>query len=554
MSSSAAILSGPALAPRSENLIEVDGLSKAYGPVRVLSGVSFKVPRRSVVTLVGENGAGKSTIFNILSGLTAPDSGEIRLGGRVIRLNSHSAAVALGITRVFQEQALVPNVPVYENLLLGEEARFTRFGQWTDRESMIRVARRIVAEAGLDVDVRRRTGDYDFSTRQSIEIARACLTPTIVRGIAEPLVLLDEPTSALDRRDEERFFALVRKIRRYGSLLFVSHRLTEVLDISDVIYVLKDGEMVARVAPQETDEHRLHGYMVGRERAADYYYENRQRRDFAEGLALRVKGIQHKAGAPCISLDIRPGEILGVGGLLDSGKSELGKAIAGVAPPTAGRVALGAGPLRKPDIGSATRDGLGYIPAERLFEGIIANLPTAWNLTIGSGGDLFSNRLGLWRRKQERRATERHIDALAIRSARPDLKMNRLSGGNQQKVVLARWLERKPNVLILDNPTRGVDAGAKQEIYRVLRDLTDDGVAIILITDELLELVGLSNRILILRHGDVVAEVPAPPNAKPAEQDLVALMLNDPRQPQAQRSPAPQTTNPIEPHTLETAP
>lgn len=511
--------------PPQADLLAVRNLSKAYGPVTVISDVSFDVPARSVVTLVGENGAGKSTIFNILSGLTRPDGGTITLGGHPFRPDRHKAAVGLGVTRVFQEQSLVHNVPVYENLLIGEEHRYARFGQWVDRKAMVRDARRIIAEAGLDVDVERRTGDYDFSTRQSIEIARACLTPTLIRGVKEPLILLDEPTSALDRRDERTFFDLVRKVRQYGSLLFVSHRMAEVLDISDVIYVLKDGELVARLRPDETDEHNLHGLMVGRERASDYYYEARQHRDLQPQSALSVNGVRAVAGATKVTFEVKPGEILGIGGLLDSGKSELGKAISGVVPPVEGTVALKDGQPQVPDIRRTTRAGLGYIPAERLVEGIIPAFPVAWNFSVGSGGDLFSNRAGFWRVGAERHAAQKHIEALAVRSAQPETPMRRLSGGNQQKVVLARWLERRPDVLVLDNPTRGVDAGAKQEIYRVLRDLTDQGVAIVLITDELLELIGLSNRILIMRRGAVVADVPAPPDAKPSEQDLVALML-----------------------------
>ncbi len=514
------------------NLLEVRALSKSYGPVKVITDVSFDVPRRSVVTLVGENGAGKSTLFNILSGLTRSDSGELRLAGNVYAPTSNSHAAMLGVTRVFQEQSLVHNVPVYENLLMGEEARFTRFGQWVDRKAMIAAAHRIIEEAGLDVDVRRQTGDYDFSTRQSIEIARACLTPTLLRGLKEPLILLDEPTSALDRRDEEAFFDLVRKVRAYGSLLFVSHRLSEVLNISDIIYVLKDGEIVTRVTPSETNEHELHGHMVGRERAADYYYEGRQNARSDKSPALKVEGVRLSAGGPVVDLSVQPGEILGIGGLLDSGKSELGKAIAGVTPPLEGQVSLGGRPAARPNVESLISAGLGYIPAERLVEGIIPAFPVGWNLSIGSG-DIFSSLLGLWLHRKERRVAQAHIDALAIRSATPGLPMQRLSGGNQQKVVLARWIERRPEVLILDNPTRGVDAGAKQEIYRILRDLTDEGIAIILITDELLELLGLSNRILIMQHGGVTSEIEAPAHAKPEEQDLVARMLPSGKSPRA---------------------
>lgn len=514
-------------------LFQACDLTKAYGDTVVLDSVAFEVPAHSVVSFVGENGAGKSTLLNILSGIAQADAGAMRLAGQDYRPASYGSAVRRGVSRVFQEQSLIANVPVYENLLLGEEQRFARAGQLLDKRAMIAAAERIVEEAGIDVDVRRRTGDHDFSKRQSIEIARACLAPTHLLGVERPFILLDEPTSALDRRDEEAFFRLVAKVKQRGSLLFVSHRLTEVLALSDIIYVLKDGQLVARLDPATADERMLHGLMVGRQRAADYYHEKRQRAVFGAPVRLEARKLDRPGIFTDISLSVRAGEVVGIGGLLDSGKSALGKAIAGVERPASGTVALAGGAHRTPAIGRFVRQGLGYVPAERLAEGMIAAFSVAWNISLASGGDRQTNRFGLWRRRLETATAERYTRDFAIRSATPGLRCARLSGGNQQKVVLARWLSRDPGVLVLDNPTRGVDAGAKEEIYRLIRDLADRGVAILLITDELLELIGLSNRILVLQRGRIAAEIPAPPDAKPGERELVAWMLPQSLEPQA---------------------
>ncbi|GGC45867.1 sugar ABC transporter ATP-binding protein [Chelatococcus reniformis] len=544
--------SGPLLPAAPGLLFEAEGLTKHYGPNPILQDVGFAVPRNKVVSFVGENGAGKSTLFNILSGIVAPDAGRMRIGGVAYQPRDYGEATRRGVARVFQEQSLILNVPVYENLLIGQEARFARLGQVLDRPAMIAAAERIIDDAGLDVDVRRRTGDYDFSKRQSIEIARACLAGIHLAAIDEPVVLLDEPTSALDRRDEEAFFRLVAKIRARGSLLFVSHRLTEVLDVSDVIYVLKDGRLVAELAPGGTSEADLHGYMVGRERAADYYYERRQRvLAPAAPVVLQARALAREGAFEPIDLAVRAGEIVGIGGLLDSGKSALGKAVAGVDPPTSGTVSLDGGPDAQPDIGRFVRQGLGYVPAERMAEGLIADASVAWNISLASGADLFSNILGVWRRRREIAIAEHYVRSLAIRSAAADVRAARLSGGNQQKAVLARWLCREPKVLVLDNPTRGVDAGAKEEIYRLVRDLADKGVAILLITDELLELIGLANRIIVLQRGRRVAEVPAPASAKPTERELVALML--PQSGRADGVPGPAVADPVDPNEPELA-
>ena len=506
---------------RSE-LLRVSRVAKSYGPIPILHDVSIVVPARSIVGLVGENGAGKTTLFNIITGLARPDRGTMLYRGKPFAPRTYGEAFALGISRVFQEQSLVLNVPVYENLVLSQEHRFTRFGQFIKRGAMIRVAEQIVEDAGLDVDVRRNAGAYDFSRRQAIEIARACLAPKHLMGIEDPLVLLDEPTSALDQQDENAFIDLVTRMKQHASFIFVSHRLTEVREISDTIVVMKDGRLSGALLPEQADEKTLHGLMVGRERADDYYHVEQQRELSDEKIVCQVRGLSDTDFSD-VSFELRAGEVLGIGGLLDSGKSALGRAVAGVQPPRFGTVALDGGPPLRPNIRNFVHQGLGYVPAERLVEGIIPAFSLAVNLSLPSA-DRFSS-YGIWRPGLEKIAAIDAIRQFSIRSGTPSIPLRNLSGGNQQKVVLARWLQRELSVLVLDNPTRGVDAGAKEEIYQHIRRLTAEGVGVVLITDELTELIGLANRILIMQRGRVITEIPAPPDAKPSEHDLIPHML-----------------------------
>jgi ribose transport system ATP-binding protein len=506
-------------------LLEARGLSKRFGANLVLDDVSIELAANSIVGIVGENGAGKSTLFNVLCGVVRPDTGEIRAHGRPFAPRNLAEANRHGVSRVFQEQALIPNATVYENLLLGHEERFSRGGV-LDQTAMMAVAERILRRAKVAVDVRAVVGELDFSKRQLVEIARACLTPQEVLGIAAGVVLLDEPTASLQKEEERAFFDMVASLREHASVLFVSHRLSEVLAVSDRVYVLKDGRLVADLPTAGTSERRLHALMVGRERDADYYHEGRQRTVDSEALLFAVEGLSRRGHFSDVSFTVRHGEILGIGGLLLSGKEMLGKVLAGVVPSHAGRVQLGAveGP---PEVERLIAAGLGYVPAERQLEGMIQDFPVAWNISLASGRDLVAGRFGSWRGAREQALAERYIDALQIRGARPATPCRALSGGNQQKVVLARWLCRDLRVLVLDNPTRGVDAGAKEEIYGFLRALTDRGVAIVLITDELLELIGLANRIAIMRRGRIAAMIDAPAAAKPGERQLIQLMLED---------------------------
>jgi ribose transport system ATP-binding protein len=507
------------------DILRIEGVSKRFGDALVLDDVGFSVPANSVVGIVGENGAGKSTLFNILSGIMRPDSGRIQFRGDEMHAANYKEANLLGISRVFQEQALIPNIAVYENILLSHEARFTRFGQFLDKRQMIKVAQRIADSMQLDVDVRRRTSDYDFSKRQSIEIARACLVPREVLSISAPLVLLDEPTSALEKSEEEAFFRLIRNIREHGSVLFVSHRLGEVLSVCDLIHVLKDGRLVATVNPAETDERSLHGLMVGRERDADYYHEESQGNVEGRNVLVKVGDLSLPAHYQGVTFDVREGEVFGIGGLLDSGKSHLGKGIAGLLRPESGTVRIAAAEAARPNFRDLISQGLAYLPSERSAEGIILPFSVAWNTSLAGGQDIFSTALGFWRAALEDRVARRYINELDVKADGPRSLCETLSGGNQQKVVLAKWLCRSPRAIILDNPTRGVDAGAKEEVYKLIRKLTASGACVILITDELLELIGLSHRIAVMRGGQLSAILDAPPKNKPSERELVALML-----------------------------
>lgn len=502
------------------------GLTKRFGETMALDKVDITLGLNRVIGLVGENGAGKSTLLNVLSGITAADSGSLDVQGTRQQMASYVEAQRLGIARVFQEQALIANVPVFENLLLGCEGRFTRWGQVLRRRDMIRLAQQMVDQAGARIDVRRMTSQLSFSERQLVEIVRASMAPSMLFGAERPIVLLDEPTASLEKNDEAIFFELLEKIRRRGTVLFVSHRLTEVLRVCDEIVVLKDGRRVGTVDPSGATERELHRLMVGRERDVDYYHESRQRDGNFHDAAFAARRLSRAGAYHDVTLEVGQGEILGIGGLLESGKSELGKGLAGIERPDRGDISIAGGPWHSPNIQRLVPQGVGYVPAERLVEGMIASQPVGWNISLASGGDLFTTRFGMWRHRLEQEVGNRMIARLGIKARSPQTPCMRLSGGNQQKVVLARWLARHLRVLILDNPTRGIDAGAKEEIYGLLRALCDEGVAVVLITDELLELIGLSNRIAIMWHGRVCITIAAPAKAKPTEQALVALMLS----------------------------
>ncbi len=510
-------------------VLEVRELCKSFRAVVALDHVSLQINRGEIVGIVGENGAGKSTLLNILSGTERRDSGKILLNGDgEIAPRNYLEANRLGIWRVFQDPAVIPGIPVYENLFLGHADKFTRLGSVLDKRAMVREAKRIVHEMRLEIDVTQPTYRYNFAVRQALEVAKASMLSEVL-GLESSVVLFDEPTTSLSHVEVEALLALMRELQRRGSsVVFVSHRLSEIFLVCSRLYVMKDGVLAAEVMADETEPTELHELMVGRVREKDYYLEGEQVEVTGKPVSVRVTDLNLTGELSDISFEVRQGEVLGLGGVIGSGKSELGRVLAGLSKPDSGTIEInGTGIVNRLTPPKAKAAGIGYVPPDRSFEGIIANFSVASNITLPSGESDrlgFTNRLGVWNLGRERQVARDAVEKFRIRGT-PGALAATMSGGNQQKITVAKWVRREPVVLILDNPTRGVDVGARAEIYRIIRDLARSGTAIILISDDLVELVGLSNRILVLNSGTIATTVDAPPDQKPSEQEIVSHMI-----------------------------
>jgi ribose transport system ATP-binding protein len=504
-----------------------DSIGKSYGGIPVLRNVSFEIRRSEILGIAGENGAGKSTMLRIVSGIANPDTGTLVLDGAPYAPSGYTAAVRSGISMVFQEQALVPNITVYENLFLAHEKLFrNRFG-FVDRNAAVRAATTALETLNLGhINPRRQLREFGFEDRQMIEIARAFALATLYR-IAEPIILLDEPTAAIAEREVESLFRRVEALKYRGSFVLVTHRLSEYIRLCDRVYVFKDGENIGEVDRDGMCEERLHELMVGRVRAKHYYKEDRQKCTSSEGIAAIEVCNLSGCGVKDVSFALHRGEVLGIGGLLGCGKEDVGQAIIGAAPfPEGGEILVDgrALPIRR-RVEAAISAGVGYVPRERRVEGLIPYLPLRWNVSMATLGRLRRLRVPWIDTASESRLVNAQINLLRIKASDPMQLCTHLSGGNQQKVVLAKWLMRGSRILILQNPTRGIDVGVKEEIYALIRDLSEDGVAILLITDDLPELIGLSHRILLMRDGRVAKDCSTPADAKPAEDELIKYMV-----------------------------
>ncbi|WP_159498546.1 sugar ABC transporter ATP-binding protein [Microbacterium sp. 18062] len=514
----------PSTAPR----LEVRGITRSFAGRRVLGPVSFAALPGEVIGLVGENGAGKSTLLNILSGVLTHDSGDILLDGEAFAPSGYRRANERGIFRVYQDSVLIPSLTVEENLLLGWEDRFTRPLGTIDGRRRRAAARRALERVGLPQRLSgARAGTLGQGTRQLLAFAKA-LSAIETLGTAQPIILLDEPTTSLDSAAEHRFLAVVEELRAAGATIFlVSHLLQEVLAATSRVIVLKDGSVTAQLSADQTDETELHRHMVGRERLANYYLEDRQgahREDASAPPRLVVDGLVLPALGTSVSFDVRAGEVLGFAGLEDSGKTELGRALAG-AEPAAGTVRVDGSPSTPRTTRAAIDAGIVYVPADRPELGVIREASIERNIQVGSLHDRYANRAGIVRAGVSRAAARRLIDTFGIVARGERQPVGELSGGNQQKVVLARWLSRDPSVIVLDSPTQGVDTGARAAIYREIRNAAAAGAAIVLLSEDLTEVIGLSDRVAVLRRGTIQAIIDAPAPAKPEEAEILGRMM-----------------------------
>jgi ribose transport system ATP-binding protein len=498
------------------SLVAVD---KSFPGVHALKRVSIEIGRGEVVGLIGENGAGKSTLMKVLSGVYQPDTGQILIAGQPTRLLDAADANKKGIGMVFQEQSLLTNLTVGENIYLGNEAQFTRLGivNWS---ALYAAAARQLAKVQVDVDPRMRTEDLDFAARQMVELAKALTLEEHAGG--HLVILLDEPTSVLERAEIEVLFSRVRALRSRASFIFVSHRLDEVLEVSDRIYVMKDGAVVADLKTTDADVTKLHHLMVGRNLQAEYYREPLQK-PFRDDVLIEADRLSLGQAYKDVSFKLHAGEILGIAGVIGSGREELARTLAGFAPHTGGKLLIGRREVRLKTPAEAVDLGIGYIPRERRVEGLVLFLSVAANITLADIGGLI--RHGFISASEERRLAKTWVDRLRVQTPGIETLCLSLSGGNQQKVVLAKWLNAKAKVLILDHPTRGIDVGAKEEVYELVRAVTAEGVAVILASDTLEETIGLSHTVLVMRDGEVTFRTDALPGQKPRQVDLIGHMV-----------------------------
>jgi ABC-type sugar transport system ATPase subunit len=492
-------------------LLSLQSVSKRFPGVAALSEVSLDVRAGEVHAVMGENGAGKSTLMKIAAGVHRPDGGRILLEGREVTLARPSDATALGLFTVFQELTVLPNRSVAENLLIGREP-VAAGGLWLDKRALVAEAQAALDRLGVPIDARAPAGQLSAGQRQMVEIARA--------AAREPRVLvLDEPTSSLGQAEEERLFTLVGRLKADGvGIVYITHRMSEVFRLSDRITVLRDGRLVATGPAGDFTRETLIRAMVGRA------VEERRHGTATERLpvAFEVRGLARAPVVRGAELALHAGEVLGVAGLMGAGRTELARLMAGIDRPTGGTMALFGEPYAPRDVAEAVGRGVAYVSEDRKALGVVLAHSVADNVALPSLPRLA--RRGVVSRGAVRALAQDWMRRLGVRAASPDVAVETLSGGNQQKVALARWLAVGPRVIILDEPTRGVDVGAKAEIYALIRRLAAEGAAVMVISSELPEVLQLSDRIAVMAAGRVAGILPA---ATATEEGLLDLAFRE---------------------------
>jgi galactofuranose transport system ATP-binding protein len=480
-------------------LLEVTGLSKGFPGVKALDSVDLKVQTGEIHALMGENGAGKSTLIKVLTGVFPRDAGETRLEGQMIAPKSPREAEALGISTVYQEINLIPHLSVAENVCLGRQPTWAGAIRW---RAITRRARAALARLELSIDVNRQLSSYSIAIQQMVAIARAL-------DISAKLLILDEPTSSLDKTEVEELFKKLRRLRGDGlGIIFITHFLEQVYEVSDLITVLRNGCRVGCFATKDLPRIKLVSHMIGK--AVQQVEALEQKRAStatirSDSPILAARGLGRKGSIQPLDLDIRPGEVVGLAGLLGSGRTETARLLFGVDRPDQGTLLIKNRAVRFNSPRVAIRYRMALTPEDRKVAGIVPNLTVRENIVLA----LQASR-GSWRRlsiTEQEKLADRFIQSLDIKTPTREQIVRNLSGGNQQKVLLARWLATEPKLFILDEPTRGIDVGAKAEIEKLIQSLRQDGLAVLFISSELEEIVRQSQRVVVLRDRQKIGEL-----------------------------------------------
>jgi len=474
-------------------LLSMKNIDKSFPGVHALRDVSLSLRHGEVHGLIGENGAGKSTLMKVLSGVYQAEKGQIFWEGQEIHIGSTSQATAIGISIIYQELNLMPNMSIRENIFLGRERK--KAGFLMDFRATTEQARHYTDMVGLNVDVNTLVGELSLAQRQMVEVAKALSTNA-------KLIVMDEPTSALTDRETEILMNVIRRLKQNDvTVVFISHRMSELFEISDRITVLRDGECIGTVETSQCTEDRLIDMMVGR--TIDDIYPRVEVEQ--GGVILEASHLNAGSMVQDVSFQLHKGEILGFAGLVGAGRSEVMRAVFGVDPLDSGEVTVDGTTLKRHTPSDAIRAGIGLLPEDRKLQGLILEMTIRENTTLPSLEDEMKG--GIMNRRRENEITQRYIDQLAIKTPSQEQKVVNLSGGNQQKVVLGKWLATHPKVLILDEPTRGIDVGAKKEIHELMGKLAATGVGIIMISSEMPEVLGMSDRIIVMHDGRICGEL-----------------------------------------------
>lgn len=481
----------------SDLILKMTGINKAFAGVQALNDVHFELRKGETHAIIGENGAGKSTLMKILLGIYKRDGGEVIYNGKAVNYASPNHALRDGISMIHQEISLIPEMDVAENIWLGREKRFMTAGFLINVKKRQKAAQELLDTMGLNLNVRAKMKDLSVAEMQLVELARAVsYNPSVI--------IMDEPTSALSDNEIELLFSVVRGLAKQGvSIIFISHKLEEIFEICERITVLRDGHWVATMDSKDITKAELINMIVGRK--VDVLFE---KQPITLGdVVLEVKGLNRRGVVRDVSFNVRKGEVLGLCGLMGAGRSEILRALFGIDKKTSGTILINGKEATINTPKDAVSNGIGMVTEDRLRLGVIHAFSVMANTTIAVFHSI-ANKLGLYKKRSEEQAFSPMASRLSVKYDSPGSPIESLSGGNQQKVIIGRWLLTNPQVLFLDEPTRGIDVGSKNEIYKLIDELAAQGMAIVLVSSELPELLSLCDRIAVVAQGEMVFECP----------------------------------------------